>query len=228
MQLIEMPGVVVADLASRRTQVLDYAQKVFQLSGRSKLALAACLHEIKDKDYWDSEYESFDQYVYKVFGYSSSTSSALMQVYEVFIARLKVDPDTIDDVSWAKLAMLTPTISVDTMDELLEIARHSTQGELKKHLKDMQGLHVTETKTGTGTKFTFTVSEDQAEVIKEAIKKAEEAHAHRDDLPPGLVYETIFADYLIADCDTVDEEHLTKALEALGRIHGVKIEWDYE
>jgi len=224
--LILVPGVELPVTEDRATQVLQYASRIFQITGRSKLALAACLHEIKEEEYWKNVAESFKSYVYTEFGYTESTVSALISVYTTMVENLAVDPESIKDIPWAKLAMLVPSITVENKDELLSVARDSTQNELKKYLKDLNGLHVTESKTSTGNKFTFTVNDDQAEVIKQAIDKATTMYEGRTDLPPGMIYETIFAEFLLADCEDPTEEHLVKSIAYLEKLHNVTISYE--
>lgn len=217
--IIPISGEIVSD-QDRKSQVLNTARQVFGLSGRAKLALAACLQEIRQKGYWDGIAKSFDEFVYVEFGYKPSTADALIRVYETFVNALKLDPETIAHIPWARLAMIVPQITEDNQQHLIELAENcETQSELSKELKNMKGLHVTETKGSSGTKFTFTTNDDQAEVVKAALKLAEELHG--EDCAPGLIYETIFADFLLNHQDGGD--HLEKSIELLENLHGVKL-----
>ncbi len=226
MELIEVPGIAVNTECEEKYAVLDYARKIFQLAGRSKLALAACLHRVREKEYWRGGHDSFDQYTYEEFGYKPSTVSALIQVYQTMIQKLQIDPETIKDVSWAKLSMIVPVVDEGNFEKLIEVARDSTQAQLKKFLKDMRGEHVSESSSESGSKFSFTTNADQAEVIKAAIEKAENSLEGRE-VPPGTLYEMIFADYLISENEDISAESLQLKLSALERIYGVKITWEY-
>lgn len=227
MDLIQVPGIQPSFAADDAYVALDYAKKVATAHNKSKLALASCLYIIKEKDYWKSVAESFDEYTYKEFGYSPSTVSALIQIYTTLVLNLKIDPEVLKEIPWAKLQMIVPHINESNKDELINVARVSTQSELNKHLKDMQGLHVTESKTATGKKFTFTTNDDQAEVVEAALDKAREAFGDRDDLPPGMVYEAIFADYLLSsESEVYNKSHLKHSIGTLERIHNVKITYE--
>lgn len=215
----------IASESDRKSQVLNTARQVFGLSGRAKLALAGCLQEIREKGYWDGLAESFDKFVYIEFGYKPSTADALIRVYETFVNHLKIDPETVAHIPWARLAMIVPQITEDNQKHLIELAENcETQSELSKELKNMKGLHVTESKGKEGTKFTFTTNDDQAEVVKAALALAEELHG--EDCAPGLIYETIFADFLLNNQDGGD--HLDKSIELLENMYGIKIQYTRE
>lgn len=215
-------GVLITD-QDRKSQVLNTARQVFGLTGRAKLALAGCLQEIRQHRYWEGSAESFDKFVYIEFGYKPSTADALIRVYETFVDHLKLDPETLAHIPWARLAMVVPQITEQNHQHLIELAENcETQGELSKELKNMKGLHVTESKAEGGNKFTFVVNDEQRDVVKAALALAEELHG--ETCHPGLVYETIFADFLLNNQD--GDDHLDKSIELLENLHKVKITYE--
>lgn len=226
--IIKIDGVQLPETtdANRKRLVIETARKVFQLTGRAKLSLAACLYEIREEGYWSDYADSFDAFVYEEFGYKPSTADTLIRIYQTFVEHLEYDPETIADIPWARLAMILPLTNKENADNLLDQARDAaTQRELLKYLKDMRGMHITESKEGTGAKFTFTVNEDQKEVVTEALKIAEELCGNL--VHPGMAYEMICADFILNNQDNDSpEEHLSRSCRHLEKLHNVKITWE--
>ena len=223
-QLIPLPAVEIADVPSRAQQVIQLAQAAHIAGGRAKLTLGSCLKEIRDNKYWElgsAEYKSFEQFAYQVFGYAHSTVSSLIQVYSLFIEDYERNPDDIQAIGWAKLAMLTTIVSEDNVDELLRIAADSTQAELRKYIKGLQGKHITQTSDGDDkTKFSFTVPTEQAEVVKSALELSEEVN---DTEIPGMALEAMAADYLISHQSDTADDHLDQVIATIERVHNITI-----
>lgn len=222
-QLIPVPAVTVpASGNTRREQILQLAENAFLAGGRAKLTLGACLKEIRDERYWEAGggYKSFEHYGYSIFGYAPSTLSALIQVYSLFIESFQKNPDSIQHVGWAKLAMLAPIVTQENVDQLLTLAEAYTQAELRKHIKNLQGQHETEVKDSKGTKFTFQVATEQAEIVREALGMAEELNG---TTTPGMTLEAIMADYLISHQSDTGVDYLELVISTIERIYDIRI-----
>lgn len=222
-QLIPVPAVEVPANPSRAQQVLKLAEEAHIMGGRAKLTLGACLKEIRDQKYWElgsAEFKSFEQFVFRKFGYANSTVSSLIQVYTLFIEQYEKDPDGIQHIGWYKLAMLCPIVTKESADEWLRIAEDCTQAELKKLIKQKQGKHVTESEDNGKTKFSFTVPNEQAEVVKSALDLSEEVNG---TTIPGLALEAIAADYLLQHQSDTADDHLDQCIETLERVHNITI-----
>ena len=224
-QLIPIPSVDVPAEADRPAKVLKLAQEAFLSGGRSKLTLGACLMEIRDNRYWEKAGgdKSFEQFAYREFGYANSTVSSLIQVYAMFIEDFHKNPSEIQHLPWAKLAMICPVVTEENVDGLLVLADQYNQAELRKHIKLLQGKHVTQSSDSKGTKFTFHIPDDQAEVVKSALELSEEINQTEI---PGLALEAIMADYLLQHQSDTPEDHLDAVIATLERTHNIKITYE--
>jgi len=80
--------------------------------GNTMFAIAEILKNIKDNQLWlPLGYENFSEYVRSPeIGFNSRTAYYYIQIYEVFVKRLKMNPEQLEGYSYDRLRKLAPII----------------------------------------------------------------------------------------------------------------------
>lgn len=215
------------DVALRPAKVRHFATEVNRMGDVAKIALSAAWKEVRDNEYWRGYgFQSFDQYIFEEFSYSKSTSDALIGIYETYVTTLGVNPTTLAKIPWYGLKAMRPYVNQDNVLQTLDKLETMTQQQIKKWVKDLQGLHPVESVQDKKHTFRFSCdSEEQAEIFREALEIAEKVSGSPI---PAHNMEVIAADYLLSHAidESNPDDKLAEWVKRLEKMFNVKITWE--
>jgi hypothetical protein len=124
--------------------------------------------------------KGFAKYVEARLGMKYRKAQYLIGIYET-VTKLGISEAKLKGIGWSKLKDLVAYLdSGANVDEALELARKLSGSELRDEIKRLmvkegKGLHGNSNESHEMDSFSFTVHNDQAETIREALKTAAEA-----------------------------------------------------
>jgi len=166
---------------------------------------------------WFEPYGSFRDYVEKELGMHYRKATYWVSIYN-HLAESKVPWDKVKGLGWTKLKEIAEVLTVDNVDEWVQIAQSQTTLQLietvKAHKQKGAPKAIEDQSAKTVTTVTFKVHEDQKETIKAALAKAKEDSGTTVDT---AALEFICLDYLGGQsmAQRLQKMGLDAALEAL-------------
>jgi len=108
------------------------------------LMIAEKLKSIKDNKYYKVlGYDTFESYIAQPeLAFSRSSVYRLIQIYKKFVLENNVAPERLSEIEWTKLAVVTPHVNKDNMENLLHDAKELSRSDLKQKIKDPVRLKV--------------------------------------------------------------------------------------
>jgi len=161
----------------------------------SRYDLYLKLHEVKSKEQFVQwGYETFKDYAESELNLEYRIALWYAQMGET-IAKYNIPKDVILSVSWTKFKEISLLDDKKEIDRLLKKAPNMTFNEVKETVKQLR-KNLAPKKEVTITKLTFSLIEDQYEIVKQAIDKAKEAVGTDST---GAALEYICQEFLLAD-----------------------------
>jgi len=215
--------------------VLENLRKINRLRSMSNVAFGHLLYEANEKGYYKDwtyqengetkAYTSVYQAAMIEFSYDTSSIRTFMRVYETFILDLKIPQERINEISWAKLKMLLPRVDETNVEDWLEKAENNSQNDLRDNINESQSGDQMEYQdlddNPKWAKLNFVASEEQAEVIRLAMRLAKD---HQELEKEAAQLEYIAASYLLASPEDNKLQALEKYIAIVENIFGVNLE----
>lgn len=112
--------------------ILEKAAKCFTSARRKLIEGAKYLHEVKEKELWKDDHESFSEYLQEKCQVSDSFASKLIQVYDHFCIQGGVAPKELENADTEKLylALKLPGNPDKQLSQALTLSRQELKSEI--------------------------------------------------------------------------------------------------
>lgn len=142
----------------------------------SYFKLGGVLSVIQDNGWWEGESETFKLFIPERFGLQYRKAMYLINIYNKLV-EANIPWHKVSGLGWTKLKELADILTINNVDDWVELAETLTTLNLKLKIKAFKakqlGLEGTTEPEGVST-ITFTVHPDQKETINEAVEKGME------------------------------------------------------
>src|SRR3990167_11385719 len=123
----------LADVAHQVTE------RIIQLRKEGEVLiseLVPLLKEVKDKELWKiNGYESFYAYLAQPeLAFDRRTVLYWIQIYETFIEKYALHPDSVAKIGWTKLAKIVPYVNDNNYKFMLELAESNSRSDIDREL----------------------------------------------------------------------------------------------
>ena len=169
----------------------------------SRYDLYIKLHQVKDKEQFVQwGYESFKEYAEAELNLEYRIALWYAQMGET-ITKFNIPKDVILNVSWTKFKEISLLDDKKEINRLLKKAPSMTFQEIKETVRQLR-KNIAPKKEINLTKITFSLIEDQYEVVREALERAK-AIVGTDST--GAALEYICQEFLLSEKDEVEDDN---------------------
>lgn len=186
----------IVDTKKVRSRILEIRDEI----GLRYYELAELLYEVKEGQFYrDWGFEFFKDYLAEEVGYEPRKGEYLRNIYNKWAITLELDMQLLKNVDWSKAKEIVKVVTEDNYYEWLEKAENLTLREIIALVKEARSqLEDGEDpeKGSVGEKFhrvTLSLSEDQFDVYKRALKLAEKTS---DSTKSGHNFSLICSDFI--------------------------------
>lgn len=163
----------------------------------SYFKLGGVLSAIQDNGWWEGESDSFKVFIQDNFGLHYRKAMYLINIYDKLV-EADIPWAKVSGIGWTKLKELADILTVDNVDEWVELAKSMTTLNLQAAVKaakagELNADGTTDPDSSGVSTITFKVHPDQKETINQAVESAmEEAETEFK----GVALEAICMNYL--------------------------------
>lgn len=144
---------------------------------------------IKAKLYEAWGFATFGEYVYADLGYRERKARYLVSIWQKLVVELGISEERISQIEWSKAKEIVGVVNEENVEDWLAKAENQTALELMEEVRRVR----TGEPEAKITRMTFTLLDDQADIVKEALTVVGEL-AGSDK--PGHLLTCICADFL--------------------------------
>jgi hypothetical protein len=163
----------------KESDALKVVDTLIDQSGENYIKLGGVLTRVQSNA-WFKPYSSFQEYVENRLGMKFRLAGYYMQCYNA-LANGGIPYAKVVGLGWTKLALIATVITLDNVDEWVNIAKGQNALTLKETVKKFKDKQKAEgqltgdvSETSAVSSLTFKPHADQREVIEQAIEKAKD------------------------------------------------------
>ncbi len=166
---------IIVDVASEienltKKQAFKLVPELLESVDFSYFKLGGVLSVIQENNWWHGEADNFKKFIPEKFGLHWRKGYYLIKLYEELV-EAGIPWDKVSGLGWTKLSKLAPILTVDNVDEWVEIAESTNSVTLKERVKSATDNGSTSDSSDVTT-MTFTVHADEKETIDNAVDQA--------------------------------------------------------